>query len=145
MAARLKSLRSLGNSIAVLGSDIEQQGFDVASWMEHCPDGGRSLKEIAIENDAAWRTLKKALATTLAVLKDECEEEAEDLGLPVRGAIQAMRAVHEARAARRKVEAEEAERLERLGRLTLSPKRFLSLMAGCNSRSIGRVASELCD
>lgn len=117
MAARLKSLKNLGNSIAFLGSDIEQRGFDVASWMEYCPDGGRSLKQIAIDGDAAWRTLKKALATTLAVLKDECEEKAEDLGLPVRGAIEAMRAVHKARAVQRKVEAEEAERLERSGRL----------------------------
>lgn len=117
LAARLRSLTNLGDSIALLGSDIEQQGFDVASWMEHCPDGRQSLKQIAIEGDAAWRTLKKALATTLAVLKDECEEHAEALGLPVRSAIQAMRAVHEARAAQRKVEAEEAERQERLGRL----------------------------
>jgi uncharacterized protein (DUF2384 family) len=85
--------------------------------MEHCPDGRQSLKQIAIEGDAAWRTLKKVLATTLDVLKDESEEQAEALGLPVRSAIQAMRAVHEARAAQRKVEAEEAERLERLGRL----------------------------
>jgi len=117
LAARLRSLTNLGNSIALLGSDVEQQGFNVASWMEHCPDGGRSLKQIAIEGDAAWRTLKKTLATTLAVLKDESEEQAEALGLPVRSAIQAMRAVHEARAAQRKVEAEEVERRERLGRL----------------------------
>jgi hypothetical protein len=116
LAARLRSLTNLGNSIAFLGSDIERQGFDVASWMEDCPDGGRSLKQIAIEGDAAWRTLKKALATTLAVLKDECEEQAEALGLPVRSAIQAMHAVHEARAAQRKAEEEEAERLKRLER-----------------------------
>jgi hypothetical protein len=117
MAARLKSLKNLGTSIALLGSDIEQQGFDVTSWMEHCPDGGRSLKQIASEGDAAWRTLKKALTTTLAVLKDECEGEAEDLGLPVSEALQVMRAVHETRAAQRKAEAEETERLERLRRV----------------------------
>jgi hypothetical protein len=115
--ARLKALKNLGNSIALLGFDIERQGFDVESWMEHCPDGGQSFKMIAIEGDAAWRSLKKTLTTTLAVLKDECEEGAEDLGLPVRGAIRAIRAVHEARVAQRKVEAEEAERQERLGRL----------------------------
>jgi hypothetical protein len=115
--ARLKALKNLGNSIALLGFDIEQQGFNVEFWMEHCPDGGRSLKMIATEGDAAWRSLKKTLTTTLAVLKDECEEEAEDLGLPVREAIRAMRAIHEARTAQRKVETEEAERQERLGRL----------------------------
>ncbi|KRQ98583.1 hypothetical protein CP49_24225 [Bradyrhizobium valentinum] len=66
--------------------------------------------------------MRKALATTRAVLKDQREEEAEDLGLPVRGAIQAMRATHEARAAQRNVEAEEAERLKRLERLnTIMP------------------------
>ena len=117
IAARLKSLKHFGSSIVFLGSDIEKQGFDVESWMKHCPDGGRSLEQIAIEGDAAWRTLKKALATTLAVLKDEDDEQVQDLGLPVRGAIQAMRAVHEARADQRKVEAEEAERLESLKRL----------------------------
>ncbi|MFG3591571.1 hypothetical protein [Bradyrhizobium sp. RDI18] len=66
--------------------------------------------------------VEKALATTRAVLKDQCEEETEDLGLPVRGAIQAMRATHEARAAQRNVEADEAERLKRLERLnTITP------------------------
>ncbi|GLR87702.1 hypothetical protein [Bradyrhizobium iriomotense] len=117
VAARLASLNNLGRSIALLGSDIEGQGFDVVSWMEHAPDGQQSLKQIAIKGDAAWQALKRALATTFAVLKDECEQEAEDLGLPVRGALEAMRVVHETRAAQRKAEAEEAERLERLERL----------------------------
>lgn len=133
MAARLKSLKNLGNSIALLGSDIEQGCFDVASWMEHCPNGGRSLKQIAIEGDAAWRTLKKALATTLAVLKDECEEQAEDIGLPVREAIRAMRAVHEARAIQRKAEEEEAERLKRLGRLNTITALSIALVGDTHS------------
>lgn len=116
-AARLASLNSLGKSIALLGSDIERQGFDVVFWMEHAPDGQQSLKQIAIKGDTAWQTLKSALATTLAVLKDECEQEADDLDLPVRGALKAMRSVHECRAAQRKADAEEAERLARLQRL----------------------------
>ncbi|MDA9448281.1 hypothetical protein XI01_16425 [Bradyrhizobium sp. CCBAU 21360] len=85
--------------------------------MEHAPDGQQPLKQIAIKGDAAWQALKRALATTLAVLKDECEQEAEDIGLPVRGALEAMRVIHKARAAQRKAAAEEAERLGRLERL----------------------------
>jgi hypothetical protein len=69
------------------------------------------------EGDAAWRSLKKGLSTTLAVLKDQSEDVAEDFGLPVRGALHAMRAVHASRAAPRKLEMEEAARLEGLKRI----------------------------
>lgn len=117
LAARLAFLKGLGERIALLGSDVERQGFEIAHWMEHAPDGQQSLKQIAIRGDAAWRTLKGALAITLAVLKDESEQEADDLGLPVRGALKTMRSIHDSRAAQRKTEEEEAERLQRLKRI----------------------------
>lgn len=133
LAARLASLNALGKNIALLGSDIERQGFDVASWMECTPDGQQSLKQIAIKGDAAWQALRGALATTLAVLKDECEQEADDLGLPVRGALKTMRSIHESRAAQRKAEAEEAERLQRLGRLKTITALSVSLIGDAHS------------
>lgn len=116
-AARLASLKDFGKNIALLGDDIERQGFDVVSWMEQAQDGQQSFKQIAIGGDAAWQTLKKALLTTLAVLRDESEQEADDLGLPVRRALHTMRSLHESRAAQRKAEAEEAEGLQRSERL----------------------------
>jgi hypothetical protein len=133
LVARLASLKGLGESIALLGSDIERQGFEVASWMEHAPDGQQSLKQIATKGDAAWQALKGALATTLAVLKDESEQEADDLGLPVRGALKTMRSIHESRAAQRKAEEEEAERLQRLERLKAITALSISLIGDAHS------------
>jgi hypothetical protein len=133
IAARLASLNNLGKSIAFLGSDIERQGFDIVSWMEHAPDGQQSLKQIAITGDAAWQTLKRALTTTLAVLKDDCEQEADDLGLPVRGALETTRLVNESRAAQRKAETEEAERLQRSKRLNTITTLSSALIGGAHS------------
>lgn len=143
LAARLASLSGLGKSIALLGSDIERQGFDVASWMEHAPDGQQSLKQIATKGDAAWQALKKALATTLAVLKDESEQKADDLGLPVRGALQAMRSIHDSRAAERKAEEEEAERLQRLERLRTITALSISRIGDAHSNWLEAPHSDL--
>ncbi|WP_143035413.1 hypothetical protein [Bradyrhizobium sp. Rc2d] len=78
----------------------------------------RRIEQDRADREAAQIAARLASLDSLgkSIAKDECEQVADDLGLPVRGALEAMRAFHETRSAQRKAE-EEAEWLERLERL----------------------------
>ncbi|WP_271574428.1 hypothetical protein [Bradyrhizobium sp. CCBAU 11361] len=117
-SSRRGRLASMAKDIVAAGNPDSAEKFDLNIWLVR-PLGstGKTAHQIAEVGDTTWHELIKGLKTTLAVLKDDSEDKAEDFGLPVSDALHAMRAVHEARIAQRKSEAEEKERQERQARI----------------------------
>jgi len=108
---RRDRLASLALEIISIGNPSVKQGFRFSTWSESLI-GDQSVAQIANDGGAPWSALLNGLKQTLAVLKDESEEPADDFGLPVRSALDAARQVHEARQLQRKAEAERVARLE---------------------------------
>jgi hypothetical protein len=114
-ASRHVRLANLVKDIVLTVGADEAGAFNFDAW---AIDGiGQTARHVTDAGGVAWRDLNKALSTTLAVLNDESEETAPHFGLPIREALQAMRATHEARADQRRLEAEEAKQKERQARI----------------------------
>jgi hypothetical protein len=115
-SARHKQLAKLVGEIVEIGGGAEKLTFSYEGWLSNGEED-RTRSQIVDEGGQEWRDLLKGLTATLAVLNDKSEDNAEDFGLPVRPALDAMRAMQAARAAERKLEAEAAERKEQEARI----------------------------
>jgi len=116
-ATRRKRLTDLATEIVSAGMPNEGVDFDFSRWVLRPINGiGRTAQEIVDEGSADWRELLKGLALTLAVLRDESEEVAQDFELPISDLLATRHKVHEERAEARKHEAEQTALKEGQGR-----------------------------
>jgi hypothetical protein len=117
-ASRHRRLVALVKDIIVLAGSDGEASFDFEAWLAKPFGGmGQTAKTIADGGGPEWRTLLKALSSTLAALKDESEDVGGDGGLPISEALKAARERQAARVEARRLQAEETARLERQARI----------------------------